>query len=286
LIEHTASNRGAYAKFNLRNAFIYDTDKPGAGAYSIDPRLSIAALTDEDNPRNQFRMDKASKLMDYWGNRRREIDAWVKAVEKWRTQKRKKMQRSMWLVGGLFAANAMFGKGDMFGTGDSFFGKKGYNPMNWFGGGRASSLAKGPLGSTDLIGNFAGAASKGMYAGRDNIPAMLMGGEMVVNADTVRKHGVQFFHDLNAGRLRKFAKGGFVGGENTPEPAGKIGGLQQEGAANNITINVNVDQKGGVTSGSEGMSSESGRDLANMIKLQVVNTIVEQKRQGGILYQS
>ncbi len=288
LIEHTASNKGAYARFNLRNAFIYDSNKPAAGAYSIDPRLSMMALTDEDNPRNQFRMDKASKLMDYWAERRKEIDAWKKSVEEWRTKKRKGMQRTMWLTFGLIAANAMFGKGDMFGGKSSFFGKRGYNPLNWFGGGGGANI--NTPGITDLntgrLGMIGATASKGMYAGRDNIPAMLMGGEYVVNADAVKRHGVGFFHDLNAGRLRKFADGGYVGGESvSPAPGEPLG--SGEPSTNNITINVNVDQNGGVTGDAEGgMNPERGRELANMIKMQVVNTIVEQKRQGGILYQS
>ena len=67
LVSSVEGNKGAYAKFNLRNAFVYDSDKPGAGSsYAVDSRLSRQALTDPDNPRNQFRMDKVANLYDYW----------------------------------------------------------------------------------------------------------------------------------------------------------------------------------------------------------------------------
>ena len=40
---------------------------------------------------------------------------------------------------------------------------------------------------------------------RDNIPALLMGGEYVVNKRSVDKYGVGLFNDLNSGRAQGFA---------------------------------------------------------------------------------
>jgi polyhydroxyalkanoate synthesis regulator phasin len=49
----------------------------------------------------------------------------------------------------------------------------------------------------------------------DRVPALLTGGEFVVNKDAVKKHGLTFFNSINAQRLNK---GGVVG-KNIPMPA-------------------------------------------------------------------
>jgi TP901 family phage tail tape measure protein len=48
---------------------------------------------------------------------------------------------------------------------------------------------------------------------KDDVPAMLMKGEYVLNKNAVSKYGAQFFEDLNSGKVKKFASGGIVGGE-------------------------------------------------------------------------
>lgn len=48
---------------------------------------------------------------------------------------------------------------------------------------------------------------------KDDVPAMLMKGEYVLNKNAVSKYGTQFFEDLNSGKIKKFASGGIVGGE-------------------------------------------------------------------------
>ena len=282
LVSSVQSNKGAYAKFNLRNAFIYDSDKPGAGSsYAIDSRLSRQALTDPDNPRNQFRMDKVASLYDYWAQRREEIDSWKKAVDQWRTQKRKKMQTSLWMAGGMALAGSLFG-----GNYGSTFGGDGQQFSIWdkFKIRKAGrDMLKQPIQDFPQrlpAGHQLG--SQGLHAKRDNIPAMLMGGEYVINADSVRKYGVDFFHHLNSGRLRKMATGGYVGSESMPEVSGSATG--ESGAMNNnITINVNIDQNGDVTSDNS-MSPERAQQLAALIENQITTTLVKEKRQGGILH--
>ena len=240
-------------KFNLRNAFIYSGEKPNPGDgshYAIDTRLSRQALLDEDNPRTKFRQEKVANLYDYWANRRQELDEWKKSVDEYRNKKKNRMRNMLYLAGGLAAFGAISGHGATFGKG--------------------------------ALGGKLGFWGKGGHNKRDNVPAMLMGGEYVVSADTVNRYGADFFRDLNAGKLSKFADGGMVG----PEPANTAQNAsdQASGAVNNVTINVNVDGNGGVTSSSSGMSSEDGKMLANLVKDQVVKTIVNEKRQGGVLY--
>ncbi len=252
LMQHHASKGGVYSKFNLRNAFVYDSDKPtGASHYAIDNRLSRQAITDPDNPRNQIRMDKVQNLYDYWADRRTEIDEWRKSVDEYNKNKKKRMRNMLYLAGGLAAFGAITGAGATFG--------------------------KGALGGK--LGLWA--ASKGGYNKRDDIPAMLMGGEYVVNSDTVNRYGVDFFRNLNAGKLNKYADGGYVGAEpaNTAETASD----QASGAVNNVTINVSVEGSGGITSSTSGMSQEDGKVLADLIKDQVVKTLITEKRSGGIL---
>jgi hypothetical protein len=116
----------------------------------------------------------------------------------------------------------------------------------------------------------------------DDIAALLMGGEYVMNKDTVNRHGVDFFDRLNRGELPTFAEGGLVGEESLlgTERAGKGGGLTNN---INITVNVSKDGESVVSVSSEGAEQEQGKALADQIRKQVINTIIEQKRQGGIL---
>lgn len=48
--------------------------------------------------------------------------------------------------------------------------------------------------------------------GVDSVPTMLMPEEFVVKASSVNKYGVDFLNELNAGRVKKLAEGGSVGG--------------------------------------------------------------------------
>ena len=111
-----------------------------------------------------------------------------------------------------------------------------------------------------------------------------MGGEYVVNKDTVNRYGKNFFDQLNSGRVRGYAEGGIVGG------SGGIGSTTV--GDTNISITVNVEGNGNAvtTDVSENEERRSGGDqgkqLANTIKVAVLNELTEQKRPGGILYKN
>jgi TP901 family phage tail tape measure protein len=98
------------------------------------------------------------------------------------------------------------------------------------------------VGFTSSIGNLFGLgggggvqtmASGGMINGgsgnKDDVPAMLMGGEYVVNKKSVQKYGPEFLHAINSGKLGGYAKGGAVqsgtDGFYTPGTYGQ-GGIQ------------------------------------------------------------
>ena len=62
------------------------------------------------------------------------------------------------------------------------------------------------------IGSFLGFADGGKVRGgsgnRDDVPAMLMGGEYVMNKKAVQRYGSGFMEALNSGSVRGFSKGG------------------------------------------------------------------------------
>jgi TP901 family phage tail tape measure protein len=74
---------------------------------------------------------------------------------------------------------------------------------------------------TQNIGNFfnqgggqgfaSGGAIKGGSGTKDDVPAMLMGGEYVIKKNVVNKYGKDFFDRLNAGKIKGFANGGMAG---------------------------------------------------------------------------
>jgi len=75
-------------------------------------------------------------------------------------------------------------------------------------------------GIADAIGIVTGSikkrASGGMINGgsgtKDDVPALLMGGEYVVRKSAVEKYGPSFMDQINGGKIEKFASGGLVGG--------------------------------------------------------------------------
>jgi TP901 family phage tail tape measure protein len=75
-------------------------------------------------------------------------------------------------------------------------------------------LFKSDGGAASGIKSVLGLASGGKVSGgsgsKDDVPAMLMGGEYVINKNAVRKYGPQFFDSINNGQLSGFAKGGQV----------------------------------------------------------------------------
>lgn len=199
--------------------------------------------------------------------------------------------------------------------------------------------------------SWASRANGGMIYGgtsaKDDVPAMLMGGEYVIRKNIVDKMGEPFLNRLNRGQVQGFAEGGPVG---TGLPSiGGAGNTQQDnsrsqfvesisklvrsleqlnkgieeqnrdskdasdsaaspsdsssasGVVNNISINVNVDQNGKTTDSTkeEDQSGDSkdetdqekfkktmekSRVLAELLRQQVLKTIVEEQRPGGVLY--
>lgn len=147
----------------------------------------------------------------------------------------------------------------------------------------------------------------------DNIPALLMGGEYVINKNAVENYGRRFFDDLNRGKIPKFADGGAVGDYGYSDPyysnenAANVNNVKQQidqnnvnnnSITNNINISVNLTSQGGAqVSMGQSTASNAGvnntqtlqaeinrsKDLSNKIRAEVVKVINEQQRLGGLL---
>ena len=92
-------------------------------------------------------------------------------------------------------------------------------------GGSAGSGAGSILGNVfGFVKNFLPFAEGGKVSGgsgnKDDIPALLMGGEYVINKSSVSKYGTGFMESLNRGSLPKFASGGIVDPTKLPKQTG------------------------------------------------------------------
>lgn len=265
----------------FENTYLYnDPFRPTAGISSIDPRLSLQAITDENNPMNRIRDEREMDLLNYIKytedidaqNKKDEKDYWDRKfqeeqsrLEAWKqeNQRRTDLQNQY---------NQM---------------QKKRNQGNWF------KFGFGLLGAGLAFFNNGGQVRQFAKGGKneDNVPAMLMDGEFVMRKEAVNLYGKRFFDELNNGRIRKFADGGGVNSENTP---GFSSGTASNFPTNNINITVNVAKDGGVSqeSNDDGTkdrdSTEKERQktkiLAEKVKVQVLKVITEQQRPGGLLY--
>ncbi len=147
-----------------------------------------------------------------------------------------------------------------------------------------SSIFSAPLAPRRAYGGIVKRYNTG--GPTDDIPALLMGGEYVMNRQATKKYGRQFFDSINQGRAPRFADGGNV---STAEPsfAEKAASSSDSKAtgATNVSININV-TSGTSDTQTQGDTKQGGVDYKKMseqIKQVVIQTINEEKRLGGSL---
>jgi TP901 family phage tail tape measure protein len=142
--------------------------------------------------------------------------------------------------------------------------------------------------------------AKGGSTGKDDVPAMLMGGEYVIKKDSVSRYGKKFFDNVNSGKVKKFAEGGMVDDGNGSQGFPLQSETTKNGdTSNNINISINIDQNGNSkeeknnnTSGSQNSgldrmkNEKDAKALSEKIKTEVVKIITEQQRPGGMLSSS
>ena len=90
-----------------------------------------------------------------------------------------------------------------------------------FSGGGGGGL----FGGGGIIGRIFGKSAGGLITGgsgrKDDVPAMLMGGEFVMSRAAVADYGVGFMKQLNERRVQGFANGGSVGDLFSPSYSGR-----------------------------------------------------------------
>jgi len=130
-------------------------------------------------------------------------------------------------------------------------------------------------------GAYGGAVRRYASGGpTDDIPAMLMSGEYVMNRGASRKYGKQFLDSMNQGRAPRFADGG----EAAPSAPTTTTESNVKGMGD-VNININVTGQTSQTE-SQGDSGKGGIDYKKMsekIKMVVMETLNEEKRLGGSL---
>jgi len=288
---------------------------PTAGQELFSSNLSGRAVTDPNNPQNRIRQDREQALYDYLNyvdgvradNERalQENIALNKKIRDEYNQQKSAKSRGAWMSFGLGLLGAgasqfssmggfksIFGAGSPLGSQEvrratavndvnlrSAYGSTTYNPI------QPAPYSGGRLKLGKAMGGYIRGFANGGSSGKDDIPALLMGGEFVMRKEAVNMYGKKFFDDLNSGRARKFAEGGSVGNDNT-------GNSSNYSPTNNINVTVNLNQekivsenKDESTSANEDRQAENQRtkELAARVKEQVIRTITEQQRPGGLL---
>src|SRR6056300_175578 len=131
-------------------------------------------------------------------------------------------------------------------------------------GAQSSSSGGGILGGLGKIFGFSdGGRVNGGSGSRDDVPAMLMGGEYVMNKQAVQRYGTGFMEALNSGSLRGYARGGQVRDEEgmftTPGMNGAgaiVGGANLMSFATQTPVALGRDT---ITSSGAFLAAESGR---------------------------
>lgn len=124
-------------------------------------------------------------------------------------------------------------------------------------------------------GHASGGSIKGGSGTKDDVPAMLMGGEYVIKKSAAQKYGVSYLDSLNNGTIKKFADGGyvkpysdFVEKDSTkydPDAAGK-----SLAYGSNISGNLIFNKDGGVSkiAGYTAPANTSGKEQSDLLKAQ------------------
>ena len=266
---------GGFSIGPLQNEFLYnDPDRPTSGEFAIDSRLSAAALTDENNPQNRLRQDRYEKLDQYLQDRSQYEKDKQQAIKNYKNQVNSTFYSGLTAAAvQLGAAGLTVGAANMR-TNAATSAARGLEPGgNLTQAQLNAQYARNLRSNGGYIARFAGGGS----TGKDNIPALLMGGEYVMNKKAVDMYGRDFMNQLNTGTLPKYASGGMVGtsytaGQNVPESS-----VTELVAALN-TLNENLSKGNDITQAESGKISaaganqESGMSVVNNISINVAQS--------------
>jgi hypothetical protein len=269
---------GGFSVDPLQNEFLYDNpDRPTSGEFAVDSRLSAMALTDENNPQNKLRQERYEKLDQYLQDRAQYERDKKQSIKNYKNQVNNTFYSGLTAAGiQIGAAGLTIGAEKLRSSSyaSTTAGKLEAKQYATYGGSSPESLSiKKGKKNGGYIARFAGGGS----TGQDNIPALLMGGEYVMNKKAVDMYGKDFMGRLNSGSLPKYASGGMVGtsssGQSTPQ-----GSVEELVSALN-TLNENLSKDAGITQAESGKTSTSGATQES--GMSVVNNISINMTQGG-----
>jgi hypothetical protein len=294
---------------------LYPTD----GQFNIDSNLNAAALYDTNNPQNDILKQRYVDLQDYLAERINSKDAYdkqyaeeIKNIEEANARQRQMIDqinqaqrnayyqaRNNQLIGGALTAGTILGAGAFSQYVSpyikNFLSPGGGSPFkagNLFGSSeirKATGNSPADIFGTGSSGRLPVGRAKGSPKGgeKDNIPALLMGGEYVVNKKAVKKYGQNFFDNLNYSRIPRFAQGGPVGSERINATAQNFNGLsspiyqsmQPNGNSDRQIVRQSVDQS---------QDNSSSTNITNNVNVNVtvspqgnVQTAVSQNTNGN-----
>ena len=285
-----AGGRNA-AQVSLNKAYVYyrrdpktgrlisEKARPTEGRYEVSSALSLAGRLGSEDPQTARMFGKETKMgsySDYLFTETARRKAVIKAHEK---QKRQR------LVGAYMNAAMLMG-------GSYLMGKTGAGRAVGEIGSVDSPVQMGAPSSAELayLQNYPPGQGFREYANGGSVggsPALLTGGEFIMNAGTVRQHGLGFMGELNRGKMPGMAAGGPVGGV----VGGGVGSVN-----NNVSVNVNIDRRGNAdastspetstdntSSENSAADAQKNKDLGVALQTVVLQEIMKQQRPGGLL---
>lgn len=116
----------------------------------------------------------------------------------------------------------------------------------------------------------------------DNVPAMLSGGEFVMNRKAAKNLGLANLSAANSGQSIGLSE------EKSEELNEKLISkldelVEKMSAQNNVTVNVSMDKNGQASTSETGQQNEDQKNMNRRIKDAVVQILQEEKRLGGVL---
>jgi TP901 family phage tail tape measure protein len=261
---------GGFSIGPLQNEFLYDNpDRPTSGEFAVDSRLSAAALTDDSNPQNKLRQDRYEKLDQYLQDRAQYEADKKQSLKNYKNQVNSTFYSGLAAAGIQIASAGLTMGAEKLRTPKATVGK----PYQAY----SSSMPNytGKKASGGYIAKFAGGGS----TGQDNIPALLMGGEYVMNKKAVDMYGKDFMGQLNSGSLPKYASGGMVGTSYSGQSNTDQSSSMDELVTALNTLNDNLSKDSGITQSESGRSSLAGATQES--GMSVVNNISINMSQGG-----
>jgi hypothetical protein len=127
-----------------------------------------------------------------------------------------------------------------------------------------------------LVAKASGGVVRGGSGARDDVPAVLTGGEYVMRKSSVQRYGERFMDAVNTGKVPLYSEGGAVSGQPS-----KMQTYYKNSAATNV-VNVSVDNRGNATSSGQFTGNQTA--MAQEIEQAVLGVVAKHSREGGAFW--